>query len=138
MGADEAIVPLTACEVLHDLAAQDGKNVTVFGRYSYRTTARWIGEEACQMAVVEDPKDAPRPPGNFAIDNVALHRKWAEMRKHTALGKFRFGTPDYDRWAVVFGRVEKRRGDEKGDEKKAAADLVIRGSGVIVFLDPNE
>ena len=51
------------------------------------------------------------------------------MVKKTALGKFRFGTPEYDRWAVVYGRVVARK-----DDKKAAADLVFRGDGVIVFL----
>ena len=49
-------------------------------------------------------------------------------------GKFRFGTPDYDRWAVIYGRVEQRKGD---DTKKAPANLVIRGSGVIVFVTPD-
>ena len=43
--------------------------------------------------------------------------------------KFKFGTPEYDRWAVVYGRVVAHKGD-----KKAAADLVFRGDGVILFL----
>ena len=132
--AEDVIAPLTACNVLHDLAAREGKDIAVFGRYSYRTTGRWIGEDACQLPIVEDLQDAPRPPANFALDNVVLHREWMEMKKHTSLGKFRFGTPDYDRWAVIYGRVQKH-GD---DAKKPAADLVIRGSGAIVFLNPDE
>jgi len=58
-----------------------------------------------------------------------LNKKFAAMVKKTTLGKFRFGTADYDRWAVVYGRVMARK-----DDKKAAADLVFRGDGVIVFL----
>ena len=140
IAADETIVPVAACDVLRDVTALDGKTVAVFGRYSYRVNNRWIGEEACpelqgvapHLTLVEDLQDGPRPPGNFALDNVALHREWVEMSKHTTLGKFRFGTPDYDRWAVIYGRVQK----SSEDAKKPAANLIIRGSGVIVFLNP--
>jgi hypothetical protein len=134
---------LTVCEVLHDLPAQQGKNLAVFGRYSFRTTGRWVSEQACTPALegtpelwlVEDLKDAPHPPADFEIDGVSLHRKFTEILKHTALGKFRFGTPDYDRWAIIYGRVEGRKGD---DAKKAPANLIIRGSGVIVYVTPDE
>lgn len=137
--AQAPLEPLTVCEVLRDLAAHDGKEFAILGRYSYRTTGRWIGEQACappldgppQLWLTEDLKDAPKPPANFEIDGVAVRRKFADMTKRTSLGKFRFGTPDYDRWAVIYGRVEQRKGD---DAKKAPANLVIRGSGVIVFV----
>ncbi len=141
--ADAPIEPLTVCEVLRDIGSQQGKNVAVLGRYSFRTTGRWISEQACPAAIegtpelwlVEDLKDAPHPPADFELDAVALHRKFADMLKRTALGKFRFGTPDYDRWAVIYGRVEERKGD---DAKKASANLIIRGSGVIVYVSPDE
>jgi hypothetical protein len=81
----------------------------------------WLNEDAA----------APRPPGNFDLDAAVLNKKFAEMVKHTFLGKFRFGQPEYDRWAVVYGRVAARKAD---DAKKASADLVFRGSGVVVFL----
>ena len=57
--------------------------------------------------------------------------KLTEITRRTALGKFRFGTPGYDRWAVIYGRVEARKGE---DAKKAPANLVIRGASVILFL----
>jgi hypothetical protein len=141
--ADPALVPLTACEVLRDLPAQGGKDIAVLGRYSFRTSGRWIGEESCSPAIegapslwlVEDLKDGPRPPGNFEIDAAELRRKFARMRQHTQLGKFRFGTPDYDRWAVIYGRVEKRSGE---DGKRYPAGLVFRGSGVVVFITPED
>lgn len=139
--ADPPISPITVCEVLRDIPAHEGKNVAVVGRYSFRETGRWVGEQVCEPAVTvppllwlqEDSKDGPRPPGNYELDGVAMNRKFAEVQRHTALGKFRFGSSDYDRWVVIYGRVESRKGDET---KKAAANLVFRGSGVIVFLSP--
>jgi hypothetical protein len=95
-----------------------------------------MGEEGCGpspavLALNEDAATAPRPPANFQLEAGAFNKKFAEMVKHTALGKFRFGTPEYDRWAVVYGRVVARKGD---DGKKAPAELVFRGSGVVLFL----
>lgn len=139
---DAAIVPLTVCEILHDLTAYEGKPVAALGRYSFRHDGSWLGEQACDAApptvppsllLAEDPMDAPRPPESFQLDGAAVTRKLTEMRKHTTLGKFRFGSTDYDRWAVVFGRVENRK---DAAAKKAAADLVFRGDGVVVFINP--
>jgi hypothetical protein len=98
-----------------------------------------MGEEACGaeaagrslLWLTEDGAAGPKPPGNFEIDAAVLNRKFAELVKRTTLGKFRFGTADYDRWAVVYGRIVSRKGN---DAAKAPADLVFRGSGVVVFL----
>lgn len=133
------IVPLTVCEVVSNLAANEGKNLAVIGRYSYRRDGRWIGEDACGSGIaalwLNEDAAAPKPPANYELDASVLNRKFSELQKHTQLGKFRFGTPDYDRWAVVFGRVAARKGD---DAKRAPADLVFRGSGVVVFLTPEK
>ena len=130
------LAPLTVCEILADLPAHDGKNYAVLGRYSFRRDGRWIGEDACGNAAVNltlsEDASAPKPPGEFGLDAAVLNKKFAEMVKHTVLGKFKFGTPDYDRWAVVFGRVEARKQDDRS--QKPAADLVFRGSGVVIFL----
>ena len=135
------VAPVTVCEILGDLAAHDGKEVAVLGRYSFRKDGRWIAEQACGPSatappilwLTEDSASAPRPPGNFELDAATLNQKLVSIVKHTALGKFRFGTADYDRWAVIYGRVAVRKGE---DSKKAAADLIFRGSGVIIFLTP--
>ena len=135
------MAPVSVCEVLRDIASLEGKPVAVLGRYSFRAAGRWIAEQACETAdaessqlwLVEDAKEAPKPPEPMEIDASILHRKFVELLQHTSLGKFRFGTPDYDRWAVIYGRVEARKGDAA---KKAPANLVIRGNGVIVFLTP--
>ena len=141
--ADAPLASFTVCDVLADLPARDGKSLVVVGRYSFRQNGRWIGEQSCEPAspappllwLTEDPKNAPKPPGDFELDGIALNRKLAEVRRRTSLGKFKFGNPDYDRWAVVYGRVEARKGNAA---KQAAADLVYRGSGVVVFLAPEE
>jgi hypothetical protein len=150
--ADPPIVPVTVCEILADLPAHEGKDYAVLGRYSFRRDGRWIGEEMCGPAqsatasaapgtipavkpamlwLTEDAGEAPRPPGDFELDASALNKKFADMVKHTSLGKFRFGNPEYDRWAVVYGRVVARKGE---DTKRAPADLVFRGNGVVIFL----
>ena len=141
MGADPPLTPMGVCEVLRDIAAVEGKDVAVVGRYSFRADGRWLAEQACdapaatppELWLVEDATQAPKPPEHFDIDGVVLHKKLTEIERHTTLGKFRFGTPDYDRWAVVYGRVESRKGEAA---KKAPANLLFRGSGVVVFLTP--
>src|ERR1035437_3943269 len=143
LAADPPLVPLTVCEVLHDLPSYEGKGVAVVGRYSFRENGRWMGEQACDAGSPgpggtppplwppEGSGGGPKPPGDFELDAVTLNRKLALIEQHTSLGKFRFGTPDYDRWAVIYGRVESRKPEAA---KQAPANLVFRGSGVVVFL----
>ena len=141
--AEPPLVPLTVCEVLHDLPSLDGKTVVVVGRYSFRQNGRWMGEQACEVSpsmppmiwLAEDAKAAPKPPDGFELDAVALHRKFVDIRSHTSLAKIKFGNPDYDRWAMVYGRIEVRKGEAA---KQAAASLVFRGSGALVFMTPDE
>jgi hypothetical protein len=141
--ADDAlVVPLTVCEVVADLPANDGKIVAVIGRYSFRATGRWMGEKTCpspdptpELWMVEDPKDAPKPPEHLNLDSAALKSKFALVQRRSALMNFRFGTSDYDRWAVVYGRVERRTPDAT---RKAPANLVFRGSSVIIVITPGE
>jgi len=85
--------------------------------------------------LTEDAKGAPKPPDDFELDAAILRRKLADIQRHTSLAKIKFGNPDYDRWAVAYGRIETRKGD---DLKQAAANLVFRGSGVLVFMTPSE
>lgn len=138
------VSPLTVCEVLRDLPAETGKTVAVLGRYSWRENGgSWVSEDTCGSAgagrtqspppelwMTED-HSAPRLPDDYELDAPAVHRKLTEMQRHTTLAKFRFGTPDYDRWAVIWGRVAPRKAD---DTPKAAANLEYRGAGVIFFL----
>jgi len=157
--AADALAPVTVCEILADVPSHEGKEIAVLGRYSFRRDGRWIGEESCSMTPIgpatttsaktapaitvsatatlnslwltEDADGGPKPPNNFELDASVLNRKFADLIKRTALGKFRFGTSDYDRWAVVYGRIVPRK---REDGRKFAADLVFRGSGVVIFL----
>ena len=137
--ADRGIVPVSVCDLLRDLPSYDGQTVAVVGRYSYRTSSRWIAQQGCQPVsgrpsaiwVVENLNDAPKAPDVFQFDAAELDKKLLEVQQHTPLGKFRFGTPDYDRWAVIYGRVEPRKGD---DAKEYAANLIIRSNTMIIFL----
>jgi hypothetical protein len=139
VAANPPIPPVTVCEVLADLPAHEGKDIAVLGRYSFRRDGRWLGEESCDpggsapsiLWLTEDSIDGPKPPAELEFDVAVLNKKFAGLTRRTSLGKFRFGTPEYDRWAVIYGRVVSRKGDAA---KKAPADLVFRGDGVIVFL----
>ncbi len=111
--------------------------IALLGRYSFRETGphkgRWLDQEGCQergaramVLLTLDAQSAPKPPDQVTIDEPALERKMSEIRKQTSLGKFRFGSADYDRWAVVIGRMD-RRGEED-------FQLTYRGDGAVFFL----
>jgi len=131
--AEGPLVPVGVCQLLHELPSMDGKNVAVIGRYSYRRSGSWIGVEKCesgasQLGLVEDTKDGPRPPGNYELDGPVLDKLFSALQRSSPLGKFRFGSADYDRWAVIYGRVQTK--------KDGAASLIYRGVGVVVTLTP--
>lgn len=109
-----------------------GKTVALLGRYSFRTTSRWLDQEGCGegktrvvVSLTADPATGPKPPETVSINEAALESKLTAMKRGTTLGKFKFGSPDYDRWAVVFGRLE-------GDGEKPR--LVYRGDGALFIL----
>lgn len=140
--AGESLIPKTVCEIARDLPSHEGKVIAVLGRYSFRTNGRWMAEDVCEdgkpgaeLWMVEDLKDAPKPPDQLVLDSATLKKKFAEIQTRTTLGKFKFGTTDYDRWAVVYGRVEAAKGTEG---RKSAGQLVFRGNAVIVVITPNE
>jgi hypothetical protein len=138
--ADPPLAPVSVCEVLRDLASWENKAAAIVGRYSFRPNGRWVSEQVCdpgaaappQLWIVEDGVDGPRPPDRFEFDTAAVRLKLNAIARRTELAKFRFGSPGYDRWAVVYGRVEMRKGD---DARSAPATLVIRGTSVILVLN---
>ena len=119
-GSSEApLKPVRVCEVLADLPARDGKVVAVLGRFSFRENGRSISEDGCEptpaagdsvrptaLRVVFDPKSAPALPARLELNAADVFQPLKLVRQRTALGKFRFGSVEYDRWAVVFGRIE--------------------------------
>jgi len=157
--AEPPLRPVTVCEVLQDLAAYDGKVVAVVGRFSKRAAGRWLGEQRCpqRLAVggqewpnalwlVYDPAIAPKPPTVLAVDSAMLTEKLREVKLGTALTKLPFGSPDYDNWAVAYGRIETRKdlviatpaGPRKngfGFGESSPARLVCHGDAVVIFLN---
>ncbi len=136
--AQAPLVPVTVCEVLGDLPSHQGKDYAVVGRYSYREKGgRTLNEQTCatpaagplQLRLVESAS-GPKPPDSYEVDTYELSRKFADMQTRTSLGKFRFGTPDYDRWVVIYGRVEPAAQNDAA----TAANLAFRGDGAIIFL----
>jgi len=118
--------------------------VAVVGRFSFRRDGRTLNEDSCgtnagpgeatppnAIHLIDDAKSGPKPPEVFALDGAALNRKLKNVKERTKLRTFRFGTVDYDRWAVVYGRIESDKG------KPAGARLVYRGDGVVLFLHEN-
>src|SRR5579883_2612021 len=115
---DATVNPVRVCDVLKDLPAFEGKVAAVVGRYSFRSNGRYVSEEACDDAkpsenhsprmlhIAFDTKLAPKTPDHLEIDAAAVQKLLTSIQKQTSLAKFKFGTPDYDRWAVVYGRVE--------------------------------
>lgn len=158
-GAEPPVQPVTVCEVLQNLAGYDGKVVAVVGRYSSRATGRWLGEQKCADKLViggqewpnalwlaYDPNGAPQPPAVLEVDAVSLAKKLRTVKQGTSLTKIRFGSSDYDNWAVVYGRVETRKdlvtdgpsGPRKngfGFGESSPARLVCHGEAVVIFLN---
>ena len=151
LAAENSLRPVTVCEVLTDIAHYDGKVVAVVGRFSLRESGRWMSEEGCGVKpadqaaerknllwMVEDSKTGPKRPEVLEIDGAAVFGKLKTIREHTSLQKFRFGTPDYDRWAIVYGRVEKQKpsGDAAAANRSEAAPalLIYCGDGAVSFV----
>lgn len=150
--AQSPVRPVTVCEVLTDIGRYDGKVVAVVGRFSLRESGRWMSEERCGdkpadgaaqkkehlLWMIEDSKTGPKRPEILEIDGDAVFGKLKTIREHTSLHKFGFGSPDYDRWAIVYGRVEKQKPADKPaapDRPEAApALLIFRGDGAVTFV----
>ena len=158
-GGEPALRPLTVCDVMQDLSAYDGKVVAVVGRFSSRQTGRWLGEQKCGQKlvtgdqewpnafwVVYDPAAAAKPPAVLAVDAAILAQKLRAVKLGTSLTKLRFGSEDYDNWALIYGRVETRKdlvtvtpsGTRKngfGYGESSPARLVCHGEAEVVFLN---
>jgi len=158
-GGEPALQPVTVCEVLKDLAAYAGKTVAVVGRFSFRQAGRWLGAQKCDQKlmtadqewpnafwVVYDPATAPKPPAVLAVDGVLLSKKLKEVKLGTSLTQFRFGSSDYDSWAVIYGRVETRKdliavtagGTRKngfGYGESSPAQLICHGEAAVILFN---
>jgi len=131
VAAEPAVEVVGVCEALKDLTSYSGKPLAVLGRFSFRASSgRFLSEESCghQVKVAFDAQSAPKPPQPMVMDEKAVVEKLKLIKASTKLRQFRFGSEDYDRWAIVYGRLDPVK-------SKPGADLVCRGEGVILFLD---
>ncbi len=149
-GAEGPISPVSVCEVLQDLDSFAGKVVALLGRYSVRQNGRWVSEDQCSHPVAtegytwpaviwltQDSKEAPVLPNPIEFNEPILYRKLQQMHQHTSLVAFRFGNPDYDRWSIVYGRIETVTPLKKSagfGKIGAPAQIFFRGDGAIFFF----
>ncbi len=130
---------VTACEVLSNPTAYDGAPVSLLGRISRRDNGRWIGQDGCgsqpdgaaDLAIRFDRQAGPLPPEGFAINAILAKSKFRQIAEHTVLRDFRFGSGDYDRWAIVFGRVELDKSVTSQHPSAIRAAVVCRGEALI-------
>jgi hypothetical protein len=137
IAAEPPLDPVPVCLAMANWKDYDNKTVALLGRYSFRQSGpqkgRWLDQTGCDektahglIRLILNAESAPKPPEEVSLDEPALDKKLAVIRQHTALGKFRFGSADYDRWAVVIGRMERRGEDD--------FQLTYRGDGAVFFL----
>jgi hypothetical protein len=84
-----------------------------------------------------DSKNGPVPPAAFSVDTGATDRKLDAVRKSTNLATFRFGSSDYDRWALVYGRIEPVPVPEKHGNREfdgASGEVLCHGQTLLIFL----
>ena len=129
--------PVTVCEILAHPDVYAGKPIVVVGRFSFREYGRFLSEKGCVLHILLDSKNGPVPPAAFSVDVEATNRKLADVRKTTNLASFRFGSSEYDRWAMVYGRVEPAPPPERHGEREfdnAASQVVCRSQTLLIIL----
>ena len=139
--------PLTVCEALEDLKTHDGAAIAVLGRYSFRSDGRWLSENECPggtptahsehpdlIWLSYEPQSAPHLAHGYQLDGALTAEKLQLVKKHTSLKQFRFGTADYDRWAVVYGQVRAADKSSNASHHGASAELAYAGDGYVMFL----
>ena len=132
-GQHVSFKPVTVCEILKNPSQFNGKAIAVLGRLSSRSGVRSIDEEPCgALKLFGDPRSAPHLSGGFAVDDHTVKEKLKAIRVRTKLASFRFGTPDYDRWAIVYGRVKIASAAEPA--KKDSGELIYAGDGDVILL----
>lgn len=146
IAAEAPVQVVRVCDVIRDLASYAGKVVAIVGRFSYREEGRFISEETCEglktgdsassklIPVFFDIKAAPKPPESSSIDPNLIYKELEIIKRHTSLANFRFGSEDYDRWAVAYGRVELRPKNSGKKFEHTAARLICASASMVVFL----
>lgn len=142
---------LTVCELAERLQAQDTEPFAVVGRFSFREHGHYLSESACPRGpdgaapvvfeIVYDGKTGPVPPARLGFGQALVESKLASVQAKTRLAEFRFGAAEYDRWALVFGRIgpppaQKEKGEQSGRKEFSRTDgrIVCRSPSMVVPL----
>jgi hypothetical protein len=142
LAAQDQVRTATVCEVLAKQKTFEGQPIAVVGRYSLRKSGRLLGEDDCSyagplepaavkpavLALRLDRAGAPHLAAAFSVEAPKLDEKIRLVQAHSRLGNFPFGTPDYDRWAVVYGKFETQPGPP------FRAVLHYAGDAYVIFL----
>jgi len=100
-----------------------------------------IWQSALEVAL--DPKATLPVPNNFEYNSAVVYRNLRIIQRHTSLGRFRFGSVEYDRWAVIYGRVAVDKGFKAGTRPTTAsrgsfdpapARIICPGESMILML----
>jgi len=135
--APAVLQPVTVCEALAHPETYSGKAVLLLGRFSFRDYGRFLSQKGCALHLTFDAKNGPVPPAAFSVDTGATDRKLAAVRKSTNLAVFRFGSSDYDRWALVYGRIESVPAPEKHGNREfddASGEVLCHSQTLLIFL----
>ena len=150
--AEDSLPVVRVCEILRDLPSYNGKVVAVVGRFSYREEGKFLSEKKCDsmkseghpdpaaLLVVYDSKSAPKPARDLYFDRSLVDKELELIRRQTSLASFRFGSQDYDRWAVVYGRIEMNKDSAprskplRSEFEPAAATIICTSKSMVVFL----
>ena len=90
--------------------------------------------------IVKRDASAPRPPSVLSFDRSLVGKELELIRRQTSLASFRFGSQYYDRWAVVYGRIEInqdsaiRSKSVAGGFEPVLAKIICASSTMVVFL----
>lgn len=126
--------PTRVCEAISEVEA-GGKAVAVIGRFSFREYGRFLSEASCgedegtsSLQVIYDDNSGIKTPDEFVLDRTDLYEKLAVVKRKTRLKQFRFGSTEYDRWAVVYGRIEPlTESDRKGASRHGSEFAGVSG-----------
>jgi hypothetical protein len=148
----EVIVPVRVFEALQQLEKSAGKMVAMIGRFSFRETGRYLSDRPCgseadgQEGVVRVTFDtSPRSASitRIEFDGGAVRRELANVKRCNTLKKIRYGSPEYERWALVYGRIQPPQKSQESvppadkEFPHIAASVICGGEAALLFLvDP--
>lgn len=145
----QLVIPVRVSEAVRELDKLSGKMVAIIGRFSFRETGRYLSERPCEGGQGGDERvirvtfeTAARSASitRVEFDGGAVRRELATVKRCNTLKKIRYGSTEYERWAMVYGRLEQPRKSEEAapppdkEFPNVAASVFCGGDAAIVSL----